>query len=98
MPALIWHPDALADVARLHQFLAQSSPAAARRGAAAIIKTANKIIKHPHLGAPHAEFRNGRPDLASARMYYATSSSTTVMYCLPAFGIVGSNADRSSLQ
>ncbi|MHA4868855.1 type II toxin-antitoxin system RelE/ParE family toxin [Duganella sp. PWIR1] len=57
MPALIWHPDALADVARLHQFLAQSSPAAARRGAAAIIETANKIIKNPRLGAPRAEFR-----------------------------------------
>lgn len=57
MPALIWHPDALADVARLHQFLSQSSPAAARRGATAIIKTANKIIKNPHLGAPRAEFR-----------------------------------------
>jgi toxin ParE1/3/4 len=46
MPALIWHPAALADVARLHQFLAQSSPAAARRGAASIIKTAGRIIRN----------------------------------------------------
>jgi toxin ParE1/3/4 len=57
MPALIWHPDALADVARLHQFLAQTSPAAARRGAAAIIKTSDKIIKNPLLGSPRMEFR-----------------------------------------
>ena len=57
MPALIWHPDALADIDRLHQFLAQRNPAAARRGAAAIIKTAGKILQHPHLGAPRAEFR-----------------------------------------
>ncbi|NGZ87443.1 hypothetical protein [Duganella aceris] len=42
MPALIWHPEALADVDRLHYFLAQSDPAAARRGAAAIIKAAKK--------------------------------------------------------
>ncbi|MTV38976.1 type II toxin-antitoxin system RelE/ParE family toxin [Duganella radicis] len=54
---MTWHPDALADVARLHQFLSQSSPAAARRGAAAIIKAANKIIRTPHLGTPCAEFR-----------------------------------------
>jgi hypothetical protein len=26
MPALIWHPDALADVARPHQFLAKQNP------------------------------------------------------------------------
>ena len=57
MPALIWHPDALADVGRLHQFLAQSNPAAARRGAAAIIKTAGRILQNPYLGVPRAEFR-----------------------------------------
>ena len=57
MPALIWHPDALTDIDRLHQFLAQRNPASARRGAAAIIKTAGKIIQNPHLGVPRAEFR-----------------------------------------
>ena len=57
MPALIWHPDALADVARLHQFLALKSPAAARRGASAIISATDKIIKNPELGIAHAEFR-----------------------------------------
>ena len=57
MPALIWHPDALADVARLHHFLAQHNPAAARRGASAIINTTGKIIKNPGLGAQRAEFR-----------------------------------------
>lgn len=57
MPALMWHPDALADVARLHRFLAQRSPTAARRGASAIINTTSKIMKNPELGAPRAEFR-----------------------------------------
>ena len=57
MPALIWHPDALADVARLHQFLARHNPAAARRGAAAIISNTTKIMKNPRLGAQRAEFR-----------------------------------------
>ena len=57
MPALIWHPNALADVDRLHQFLVQSNPAAARRGAAAIIKAADKILQNPHPGMPRAEFR-----------------------------------------
>jgi len=57
MPTLTWHSDALADVARLHQFLAQQNPAAAQRGAAAIIKAADKILKHPRLGVPRAEFR-----------------------------------------
>lgn len=57
MPALIWHPDALADVARLHQFLVQHAPAAARRGATAIISNTAKIMKNPELGAPRAKFR-----------------------------------------
>ena len=57
MPTLIWHPVALADIDRLHPFLAPSNPAAARRGAAAIIKTAGKILQSPRPGAPRAEFR-----------------------------------------
>ncbi len=57
MPALIWHPEALADVARLHDFLAQTSPSAARRGAAAIISASKKIIRNPLIGSPYAEFR-----------------------------------------
>ncbi|WP_296001966.1 type II toxin-antitoxin system RelE/ParE family toxin [Rugamonas sp.] len=57
MPALIWHPDALEDVGRLHDFLAQRSPSAARRGARAIVAAANKIAAHPHMGSPCGEFR-----------------------------------------
>jgi len=33
MSALIWHPDALDDIARLYDFLAPSSPMAARQSA-----------------------------------------------------------------
>jgi len=57
MPALIWHPDALADIERLHDFLAQTSPSAAQRGASAIICAARKILKDPYTGSPYAEFR-----------------------------------------
>ena len=57
MPALSWHPEALADVARLYRFLAPLNPAAARRAAATIRKAAKLIAARPGLGTPHAEFR-----------------------------------------
>lgn len=57
MPALSWHPDALADVGRLYDFLAPNSPSAARRGVNAIRNAANRLLKDPYLGSPYAEFR-----------------------------------------
>lgn len=57
MPALIWHPDALDDIARLYDFLYLASPSAARRAASCILQGAEKILRHPGIGTPHAEFR-----------------------------------------
>lgn len=57
MPALIWLPDTLADIERLHDFLAQTKPTGAQRGAAAIIRAARRIQKNPYLGTTRAEFR-----------------------------------------
>lgn len=57
MPTLIWHPDALDDVARLYDFLAPVNPAAARRAALVIRDAANLIADNPRVGTPRAEFR-----------------------------------------
>ncbi|WP_063533137.1 type II toxin-antitoxin system RelE/ParE family toxin [Burkholderia sp. MSMB1589WGS] len=57
MSTLIWHPDALEDVARLYDFLATNSPAAARRAAQIIVDAADLIAENPGIGAPRAEFR-----------------------------------------
>jgi len=57
MSALIWHPDALDDIARLYDFLAPSSPMAARRAARVILEAAGGIVSNPCIGTPHAEFR-----------------------------------------
>ncbi|ATF34068.1 type II toxin-antitoxin system RelE/ParE family toxin [Burkholderia thailandensis] len=54
---MIWHPDALEDVARLYDFLLTNSPAAARRAAQIIVDAANLIAENPGIGAPRAEFR-----------------------------------------
>jgi toxin ParE1/3/4 len=57
MPALVWHPDALDDIARLYDFLAPQSPSAAQRAASIILAAADKIAATPGLGTPRAEFR-----------------------------------------
>jgi toxin ParE1/3/4 len=57
MPALIWHPDAIDDIARPYDFLAPVSPLAAQRAAAVIKEAANRIADNPHIGSPRAEFR-----------------------------------------
>ena len=57
MPKLIWHPDALGDIARLYDFLALTSPVAAERAAMCILQGAEKIVQNSGIGTPHAEFR-----------------------------------------
>lgn len=57
MPALNWHPDALDDIARLYDFLASVSPSAAQHAARVIKTAADRIADNPHIGSPHAEFR-----------------------------------------
>jgi plasmid stabilization system protein ParE len=57
VPALIWHPDALDDIARLYDFLAPASPSAARRAVLVIRDAADKIADNPDIGSPRAEFK-----------------------------------------
>jgi len=57
MPRLIWHPDALADIARLYDFLAPASSAAAKRAAIVIRDAADQIADNPYIGTARAEFR-----------------------------------------
>lgn len=53
---LIWHPDALDDIARLYDFLAPASPSAARQAALIIRDAADKVADNPGIGTPRAEF------------------------------------------
>lgn len=55
MPRLKWTPEALADVARLHAFLAHKSEDAARRAVAAIREGIATLERHPQPGRPMAE-------------------------------------------
>ena len=52
MPQLIWTPPALADVARLHSFLASKSPDAASRAVKAIRQGVKILAQHPEIGRP----------------------------------------------
>lgn len=55
MSRLIWSQPALADLARLHAFLAPKSPDAARRAVAAIRQGVKALAAHPALGRPVEE-------------------------------------------
>ena len=55
MPQLIWTPPALADVARLHAFLASKSPDAASRAVKAIRQGVKILGQHPEIGRPIEE-------------------------------------------
>jgi plasmid stabilization system protein ParE len=50
MPQLIWTPQALADVARLHSFLVTKSPDAATRAVKAIRQGVKILAQHPEIG------------------------------------------------
>lgn len=53
MAELSWLPEALSDIGRLHAFLAEKSPDAARRLAAALLEGAEQVRTHPQMGRPH---------------------------------------------
>jgi plasmid stabilization system protein ParE len=61
MPRLIWSPQALRDLSRLHGFLADKNPPAARRAVAIIRSSVKVIAAHPEIGRQienvPAEFR-----------------------------------------
>jgi plasmid stabilization system protein ParE len=50
MPQLIWSPNALRDVARLHAFLKPKNPNAARRAVTAIREGVRLLERHPEAG------------------------------------------------
>ena len=52
MPALVWTPRALADLTRLHRFLAERNPDAARRAIRAIREGMRLLETHPEAGRP----------------------------------------------
>jgi plasmid stabilization system protein ParE len=52
MPRLIWSPPALQDVQRLHRFLAEKNPDAARRAVQAIRQGVKLLATQPGIGRP----------------------------------------------
>jgi plasmid stabilization system protein ParE len=52
MAKVVWLPDALQDVARLHEFLVEKSPEAARKAAERIGHVARQLEQHPEMGQP----------------------------------------------
>lgn len=52
MPRLIWSPNALNDVARLHRFLISKNKNAARRAVASIREGVKLLGRHPDAGRP----------------------------------------------
>ena len=55
MPRLIWSPPALLDMQRLHRFLADKSPDAARRAVNSIREGMKVISRQPGMGRPAEE-------------------------------------------
>jgi len=53
-PKLIWEPGALDDLSRLREFIQTKNPKAAVKAAQCIVKSANLLLDHPHLGHPMA--------------------------------------------
>ncbi|RMF34696.1 MAG: type II toxin-antitoxin system RelE/ParE family toxin [Alphaproteobacteria bacterium] len=52
MPRVIWTPAALGDVERLHDFLKDKNPLAARRAVRAIREGLNVLADQPQVGRP----------------------------------------------
>jgi plasmid stabilization system protein ParE len=52
VPRIIWLPEALADVRRLHEFVKAQHPEAAARAAQAILDGAELLARAPDLGRP----------------------------------------------
>ena len=55
MSRLIWTPNALRDVARLHGFLTARNPEAARRAVSAIRRGVRLLTDHPEAGRAYGE-------------------------------------------
>lgn len=59
MPRLIWTPHALADVQRLHHFLALKDADAAQRAVAAIRAGVQILAQQPRIGRPVEDMEPG---------------------------------------
>ncbi len=57
MSTLRWLPEALEDLERLHAFLREHSPDAARRAARAILEAADHLADNPEIGRPMEDER-----------------------------------------
>lgn len=70
MPRLIWTPDALADVQRLHRWLLPRDAETASRAVAAIRAGVRVLAKTPHIGRPledmEPEYRERLIDFGSS--------------------------------
>jgi plasmid stabilization system protein ParE len=78
MPRLIWTPEALADVARLHDFLVGKDRDAAKRAVRAIRQGVSVLARHPEIGQPVAEME---PQFREWVIAFGTSGYT-VLYRL----------------
>jgi plasmid stabilization system protein ParE len=70
VPRLIWTPAALRDVARLHDFLAPKSRAAAGRAVRAIRQGVRALGMHPEIGRPVEDLP---PELREWVIYFGDS-------------------------
>jgi addiction module RelE/StbE family toxin len=57
---LIWLPEAVTDIQRLHQFIQRHNPAAARRAVERIKKAAARLQEHPASGKPVSKLTDFR--------------------------------------
>ena len=55
MPRVKFSPGALRDLERLREFLRPKNPVAAKRAAAAIVKSVQTLGSQPHIGRPVAD-------------------------------------------
>ena len=95
MPAIKWLPEAIADIARLHEFLLSKNPNAAARAAAAILDGADFLGANPLVGRPmrdETDRRDGSSRSAPALMSSDTSSSPMGQSPSFAYGIAAKSA------
>ena len=62
MPTVIWLPETLTDIERLHAFLQSKSPEAAAKAAAIILRGTIQLRTLPHVGRPMPD-ETGRREL-----------------------------------
>jgi plasmid stabilization system protein ParE len=88
MPRLIWSPPALQDMQRLHRFLAEKNPDAARRAVQAIRQGVKLLAKQPGIGRPaqdmEPEFREWLIDFGDTGyvVMYRFDGTTAVLLAL----------------